>query len=151
MVRLKMKRVVRKRVILQKRFYDKKVIDLFDNPVNVGSLPKNDPDVGTALRGAPSCGDVLQLQIRVKDNVVNEAKFMTFGCGSAIASSELATQWMIGKTLDECLKIRNDDIAKHLSLPPIKRHCSILAEDAIRMAVKNYKEKNGVEKQLTTQ
>ncbi|KAK1347263.1 iron-sulfur cluster assembly scaffold protein IscU [Hamiltosporidium tvaerminnensis] len=124
------------------RFYDSKVIDHFERPRNVGSFDKNDLDIGTGLVGAPACGDVMKLQIKVENNKIKDAKFKTFGCGSAIASSSLATEWIKGKTLDESLEIKNSDIAKHLSLPPIKLHCSMLAEDAIRNAVKDYIQKN---------
>ncbi|ADM10901.1 FeS cluster assembly scaffold IscU [Encephalitozoon intestinalis ATCC 50506] len=125
------------------RKYDTSVIDHFENPRNVGSLDKSDPRVGTGIVGAPACGDVMKLQIKVgKDNVIEEAKFKTFGCGSAIASSSLATEWIKKKTLDESLKISNRDIAKKLSLPPIKLHCSMLAEDAIKLAIKDFLDKN---------
>ena len=125
-----------------KRNYEKIVVDLFDNPVNVGQFDKDDSNVGTGFRGHPACGDVLQLQLKVDDNnIVVDAKFLTFGCGSAIASSSLATTWVIGKSLDECLTIKNEDISRHLSLPPVKRHCSVLAEDAIQLAVKDLQQK----------
>eukprot|EP01129_Flabellula_baltica_P006853 TRINITY_DN261_c0_g1_i1.p1 TRINITY_DN261_c0_g1~~TRINITY_DN261_c0_g1_i1.p1 ORF type:complete len:160 (-),score=36.03 TRINITY_DN261_c0_g1_i1:77-556(-) len=133
----------RQNLRVTKRTYDKLVVDLFDNPVNVGQMDKDDPKVGTGFRGHPACGDVLQLQIKVdENNIVRDAKFLTFGCGSAIASSSLATTWVIGKTLEECLAIKNEDISKHLSLPPVKRHCSVLAEDAIRLAVDDLKKKS---------
>src|SRR5262245_22398377 len=120
--------------------YSDKVLDHYDNPRNVGSLPKEDPNVGTGLVGAPACGDVMKLQIRVNDEgVIEEAKFKTFGCGSAIASSSLATEWVKGKTLDQALEIKNVDIVKELSLPPVKIHCSVLAEDAIKAAIADYK------------
>ncbi|CAD24920.1 NIFU-LIKE PROTEIN [Encephalitozoon cuniculi GB-M1] len=123
--------------------YDSSVVDHFENPRNVGSLDKTDPRVGTGMVGAPACGDVMKLQIKVgKDNVIEDAKFKTFGCGSAIASSSLATEWIKKKTIDESLKISNRDIAKKLSLPPIKLHCSMLAEDAIKMAIKDFLDKN---------
>lgn len=120
--------------------YHERVVDHYDNPRNVGSFDKSDPNVGTGLVGAPACGDVMKLQIKVdnNDNIV-EAKFKTFGCGSAIASSSVATEWVRGKSLDEALGIRNSHIAKHLSLPPVKLHCSMLAEDAIKAAVKDIK------------
>ncbi|SPQ97093.1 unnamed protein product (mitochondrion) [Plasmodiophora brassicae] len=124
------------------RAYHKRVIDHYENPRNAGTLDRQDPSVGTGLVGAPACGDVLRLQIKVdKDGVVEDAKFKTFGCGSAIAASSLATEWIRGKKLDEVLKIRNSDIAKHLSLPPVKLHCSMLAEDAIKSAVQDYRKK----------
>lgn len=119
--------------------YSKEVIDHYENPRNVGTLDKNDPNVGTGLVGAPACGDVMKLQIRVsKDGIIEEVLFKTFGCGSAIAASSLATEWIKGKTLNEAAEIRNTDIAKKLALPPIKLHCSILAEDAISAAVSDY-------------
>ncbi|EEB12827.1 nitrogen fixation protein nifu, putative [Pediculus humanus corporis] len=121
-------------------FYHPNVIDHYENPRNVGSLDKNDKDVGTGLVGAPACGDVMKLQIRVdKNGKIIDAKFKTFGCGSAIASSSLATEWVKGKTVDEALKLKNTDIAKELSLPPVKLHCSMLAEDAIKAALSDYK------------
>jgi len=124
--------------------YSDKVVDHYSNPRNVGSLPKNDPNVGTGIVGAPECGDVMKLQVRVnKEGVIEEAKFKTFGCGSAIASSSLATEWIKGKTVDEALAIKNTQIVNELSLPPIKIHCSVLAEDAIKAAIKDYKEKQG--------
>jgi nitrogen fixation NifU-like protein len=122
--------------------YSNKVIDHYENPKNVGSLDKSAPDVGTGIVGAPECGDVMKLQIRVNDqNVIEEAKFKTFGCGSAIASSSLATEWVKGKTIEQALGIKNTDIVEELSLPPVKIHCSVLAEDAIKAAIKNYMEK----------
>lgn len=125
-----------------KRQYHERVIDHYEKPRNVGSFSKNDPDVGTGLVGAPACGDVMKLQIKANEQgVIESACFKTFGCGSAIASSSLATEWVRGKTLDEALEIRNTDIAKHLSLPPVKLHCSMLAEDAIKAAVKDLKKK----------
>ncbi|XP_050505909.1 iron-sulfur cluster assembly scaffold protein IscU-like [Diabrotica virgifera virgifera] len=123
--------------------YHKNVIEHYENPRNVGSLDKNDKNVGTGLVGAPACGDVMKLQIKVDDNgKIVEAKFKTFGCGSAIASSSYTTEWVKGKTVDQALKLRNTDIAKELSLPPVKLHCSMLAEDAIKAALSDYKIKN---------
>ena len=123
--------------------YSDKVLDHYNNPRNVGSLDKADQNVGTGIVGAPECGDVMKLQIKVNDatGIIDEAKFKTFGCGSAIASSSLATEWMKGKTVDEALQIKNTDIVKELSLPPVKIHCSVLAEDAIRAAISDYKKK----------
>ena len=123
--------------------YSDKVIDHYENPRNVGSFAKGDEQVGTGMVGAPACGDVMKLQIRVNDQgVIEDAKFKTYGCGSAIASSSLVTEWVKGKTLDQALEIKNSRIAQELSLPPVKIHCSILAEDAIKAAVKDYKEKH---------
>lgn len=123
--------------------YSKQVIDHYENPRNVGSLDKNDKNVGTGLVGAPACGDVMKLQIKVnKDGIIEDAKFKTFGCGSAIASSSLATDWILGKKLEEAHEIKNMQIAEHLSLPPVKMHCSMLAEDAIKAAIADYKAKN---------
>ena len=123
--------------------YSKELIDHYEKPRNVGSLDKQSTDVGTGLVGAPACGDVMKLQIKVDDNgVIEDAKFKTFGCGSAIASSSLITEWVKGKNINEASEIKNTEIAKHLALPPVKIHCSILAEDAIKAAVKDYKEKN---------
>ena len=122
--------------------YSEKVIDHYENPRNVGKLNENDEDVGTGMVGAPACGDVMRLQIRVSPNgIIEDAKFKTYGCGSAIASSSLLTEWVRGKSLDEAGAIRNTQIAQELSLPPVKIHCSVLAEDAIKAAIKNYKEK----------
>tara|TARA_B100001027_G_C16024243_1_gene222555 strand:+ start:153 stop:548 length:396 start_codon:yes stop_codon:yes gene_type:complete len=122
--------------------YSKEVNDHFDNPRNVGSLKESDKDVGTGLVGAPACGDVMRLQIKVDDTgVIEDAKFKTFGCGSAIASSSLVTEWVKGRSLDDALEIKNSEIAKELSLPPVKIHCSVLAEDAIRAAINDYKRK----------
>ena len=121
--------------------YSKEVLDHYNNPQNVGSLPKDDDDVGTGLVGAPECGDVMKLQIKVEDDKIVDAKFKTFGCGSAIASSSLATEWVKGKTLDEALEIKNTNIVEELALPPVKNHCSVLAEDAIKAAIKNYRNK----------
>lgn len=122
--------------------YSTKVVDHFENPRNVGVLDKTKENIGTGLVGAPACGDVMQLQIEVgTDGKINDAKFKTFGCGSAIASSSLVTEWIKGKTVDEAATIKNTEIASHLALPPVKIHCSILAEDAIKAAITNYKEK----------
>ncbi|CAO2838172.1 unnamed protein product [Amaranthus hypochondriacus] len=125
------------------RLYHERVVDHYDNPRNVGSFDKNDPDVGTGLVGAPACGDVMKLQIKVDDKTgkIVDARFKTFGCGSAIASSSVATEWVKGKQMEEVLTIKNTEIAKHLSLPPVKLHCSMLAEDAIKAAVKDYERK----------
>ncbi len=124
--------------------YSEKVVDHYNNPRNVGSLPKEDPNVGTGLVGAPECGDVMKLQMRInpETQVIEEAKFKTFGCGSAIASSSLATEWVKGKTVEEALTIKNTDIVRELSLPPVKIHCSVLAEDAIKAAIGNWKKKH---------
>jgi nitrogen fixation NifU-like protein len=124
--------------------YSDKVIDHYNNPRNVGAMPKEDPNVGTGLVGAPECGDVMKLQIKVNEEsgVIEDAKFKTFGCGSAIASSSLATEWVKGKTLAEALAIKNTDIVKELSLPPVKIHCSVLAEDAIKAAITDWKKKH---------
>jgi Fe-S cluster assembly scaffold IscU len=126
--------------------YSDKVIDHYNNPRNVGQLDKSKVEVGTGLVGAPECGDVMRLQIKVnpETQVIEEAKFKTFGCGSAIASSSLATEWVKGKTVSEALQIKNTDIVKELALPPVKIHCSVLAEDAIRAAIGDWKKKNGV-------
>ncbi len=126
--------------------YSDKVIDHYNNPRNVGQLDKSSTEVGTGLVGAPECGDVMRLQIRVnpETQVIEEAKFKTFGCGSAIASSSLATEWIKGRTVDDAMAIKNTDIVKELSLPPVKIHCSVLAEDAIRAAIGDWKKKNGV-------
>ncbi len=124
--------------------YSDKVLDHYNNPRNVGSFDKNKKEVGTGVVGAPECGDVMKLQIEVDGDRIVDAKFKTFGCGSAIASSSLATEWLKGKTLDEALKIRNTEIVQELSLPPVKIHCSVLAEDAIKAAVNDYKQKSGV-------
>ena len=122
--------------------YSEKLIDHYEHPRNIGSLDKNAQDVGTGLVGAPACGDVMKLQIKVgPDGLIEDAKFKTFGCGSAIASSSLVTEWVKGKTIDEAETIRNTDIARHLALPPVKIHCSVLAEDAIKAALQDYKEK----------
>ena len=128
--------------------YSDKVIDHYENPRNVGSFDKDDEAVGTGMVGAPACGDVMKLQIRVnKDGVIEDARFKTYGCGSAIASSLLVTEWVKGKHLDEAAGIKNTQIAEELSLPPVKIHCSILAEDAIKAAVEDYKKKHGAEAQ----
>ena len=122
--------------------YSNKVIDHYENPRNVGSFSKDDPHVGTGMVGAPACGDVMRLQIKVNDNgIIEDARFKTYGCGSAIASSSLVTEWVKGKRLDEALEIRNEDIANELALPPVKIHCSVLAEDAIRAAISDYQNK----------
>ncbi len=122
--------------------YSDKVIDHYENPRNVGALDKDAPDVGTGMVGAPACGDVMRLQIKVRpDGVIEDAKFKTYGCGSAIASSSLVTEWMRGKTLDEAAQIRNSQIAEELALPPVKIHCSVLAEDAIKAAIADYRGK----------
>ena len=123
--------------------YSQKLRDHFDNPQNVGSFDKNDNNVGTGLVGAPACGDVMKLQIKVEDGVIQDAKFKTFGCGSAIASSSLITEWVKGRTLNEAKSIKNVQIAKELSLPPVKIHCSVLAEDSIKAAIKDYESKCG--------
>ena len=125
--------------------YSDKVLDHYDNPRNVGSLDKKAQDVGTGIVGAPECGDVMKLQIQVEGDTIVDAKFKTFGCGSAIASSSLATEWIKGKKVDEALAISNTEIVEELALPPVKIHCSVLAEDAIKAAIKDYKEKNGAE------
>ncbi len=123
--------------------YSEKVIDHYENPRNVGKLDQNSSAVGTGMVGAPACGDVMRLQIQVSDQgVIEDARFKTYGCGSAIASSSLATEWMKGKTLDEAADIRNTDIAEELALPPVKIHCSVLAEDAIKAAIDDYRQKN---------
>jgi Fe-S cluster assembly scaffold IscU len=128
--------------------YSEKVIDHYQNPKNVGTLDKSSKSVGTGLVGAPECGDVMRLQIEVDQatGMITDAKFKTFGCGSAIASSSLATEWLKGKSVDDALKIDNMDIVEELNLPPVKIHCSVLAEDAIKAAINDYREKNGMEK-----
>ena len=125
--------------------YSEKVLEHYNNPRNVGSLDKADPNVGTGIVGAPECGDVMKLQIKVnpETTVIEDAKFKTFGCGSAIASSSLATEWMKGKTLDEAMAIKNTDIVEEMALPPVKIHCSVLAEDAIKAAIHDYQQKRG--------
>jgi nitrogen fixation NifU-like protein len=125
--------------------YSDKVLDHYENPRNVGSFEKDDPTVGTGMVGAPACGDVMKLQIKVgQDGIITDAKFKTYGCGSAIASSSLVTEWVKGKTLDEAGSIKNSEISEHLALPPVKIHCSILAEDAIKAAVNDYRNRHSV-------
>ena len=125
--------------------YSEKVLDHYENPRNVGKMDADAPDVGTGMVGAPACGDVMRLQIQVSDDgIIQDAKFKTYGCGSAIASSSLATEWMKGKTIDEAELIKNTTIAEELALPPVKIHCSVLAEDAIKAAVRDYKQKKGL-------
>jgi nitrogen fixation NifU-like protein len=125
--------------------YSEKVIGHYENPKNVGTLDKSNPNVGTGLVGAPECGDVMRLQIEVVDNIITDAKFKTFGCGSAIAASSLATEMLKGRSIDEALKIDNMDLVEELALPPVKIHCSVLAEDAIKAAINDYRTKNGEE------
>ena len=125
--------------------YSDKVIDHYTNPKNVGTLDKNSTNVGTGLVGAPECGDVMRLQIQVDNGIITDAKFKTFGCGSAIASSSLATEWLKGKSIDDAIKIDNMDIVEELNLPPVKIHCSVLAESAIQSAINDYRSKNGME------
>lgn len=125
--------------------YSEKVIGHYENPKNVGTLDKSKPNVGTGLVGAPECGDVMRLQIEVEDGIITDAKFKTFGCGSAIAASSLATEWLKGKSLEEAVTIDNMDLVEELSLPPVKIHCSVLAEDAIKAAINDYRTKNGEE------
>jgi Fe-S cluster assembly scaffold IscU len=125
--------------------YGEKVIDHYTNPRNVGTLDKSKGNVGTGLVGAPECGDVMRLQIEVEDGIITDAKFKTFGCGSAIAASSLATEWLKGKSIDEAVTIDNMDIVEELALPPVKIHCSVLAEDAIKAAINDYRQKNGEE------
>ena len=124
--------------------YSEKVIDHYENPRNVGSFDKNDGQIGTGMVGAPACGDVMKLQIKVKDGIIQDAKFKTYGCGSAIASSSLVTEWVKGKTLEQAGSIKNAEIAEELSLPPVKIHCSILAEDAIKAAIDDYRNKHSI-------
>ena len=124
--------------------YSDKVIDHYENPRNVGSFEKDDPTVGTGMVGAPACGDVMKLQIKVEDGIITDAKFKTYGCGSAIASSSLVTEWVMGKTLEQAGSIKNSEIAEELALPPVKIHCSILAEDAIKAAVNDYRNRHSV-------
>ena len=121
--------------------YSDKVLDHYENPRNVGSLNKDDPSVGTGMVGAPACGDVMKLQIKVEDGIITDAKFKTYGCGSAIASSSLVTEWVKGRTIDQALEIKNSDLAEELALPPVKIHCSVLAEDAIKAAIGDYQKK----------
>ena len=122
--------------------YSSQVIDHYENPRNVGSFDKGDENIGTGMVGAPACGDVMKLQIKVEDGIITDAKFKTYGCGSAIASSSLVTEWVKGKTLDQAVAIKNTAIAQELALPPVKIHCSILAEDAIKAAIKDYRDKH---------
>lgn len=122
--------------------YSDKVIDHYNNPRNVGSFDKKNTDIGTGVVGAPECGDVMKLQLKISDGVIEDARFKTFGCGSAIASSSLVTEWVKGKTVDEAFKIKNTEIVSELNLPPVKIHCSVLAEDAIKAAISDYKKKN---------
>ena len=122
--------------------YSTQVIDHYENPRNVGSFAKGDENIGTGMVGAPACGDVMKLQIKVEDGIITDAKFKTYGCGSAIASSSLVTEWVKGKTLDQAITIKNTAIAQELALPPVKIHCSILAEDAIKAAIKDYRDKH---------
>lgn len=125
--------------------YSEKVIDHYNNPRNVGSFKATDKDVGTGLVGAPECGDVMKLQLKINEQgIIEDAKFKTFGCGSAIASSSLATEWVKGKTIDEAFSIKNTEIVKELNLPPVKIHCSVLAEDAIKAAIEDYRKKNNI-------
>jgi nitrogen fixation NifU-like protein len=127
--------------------YGEKVLQHYENPKNVGTLDKNDPNVGTGLVGAPACGDVMRLQVKISDDgKIQDAKFKTFGCGSAIASSSLVTEWVKGKTVDEAMTIKNTQIAQELSLPPVKIHCSVLAEDAIKAAIADWRKKQGTKK-----
>jgi Fe-S cluster assembly scaffold IscU len=125
--------------------YGNKVIDHFNNPRNVGTLDKSKSNVGTGLVGAPECGDVMRLQIEVNDNIITDAKFKTFGCGSAIAASSLATEWLKGMSIDDAIKMDNMELVEELSLPPVKIHCSVLAEDAVKSAINDYRKKNGME------
>lgn len=125
--------------------YSEKVIDHYQNPKNVGTLDKSKSNVGTGLVGAPECGDVMRLQIEVNDNIITDAKFKTFGCGSAIAASSLATEWLKGMTLEEAVKMDNMELVEELNLPPVKIHCSVLAEDAIKSAINDYRKKQGLE------
>jgi nitrogen fixation NifU-like protein len=125
--------------------YSEKVIDHYQNPKNVGTLDKSKSNVGTGLVGAPECGDVMRLQIEVNDNIITDAKFKTFGCGSAIAASSLATEWLKGMTLEDAVKLDNMELVEELNLPPVKIHCSVLAEDAIKSAINDYRQKNNLE------
>ena len=124
--------------------YSEKILDHYENPRNVGKMDITDPSVGTGMVGAPACGDVMKLQIKIEDDVITDAKFKTYGCGSAIASSSLLTEWVKGKTLQEAREIKNTEIVEELNLPPVKIHCSVLAEDAIKSAIKDYMNKNEV-------
>jgi nitrogen fixation NifU-like protein len=128
--------------------YSDKLLDHYSNPKNVGTLDKSKPNVGTGLVGAPECGDVMRLQIEVENNIIIDAKFKTFGCGSAIASSSVATEWLKGRSLDEAMTIDNMDLVEELNLPPVKIHCSVLAEDAIKSAINDYRKKQGLEELL---
>ncbi len=125
--------------------YGEKVIDHYQNPRNVGTLDKSKPNVGTGLVGAPECGNVMRLQLEIEDGIITDAKFKTFGCGSAIAASSLATEWLKGKSVDDAAKLDNMDIVEELSLPPVKIHCSVLAQDAVQAAINDYRTKNGLE------
>ena len=125
--------------------YGEKVIDHYQNPRNVGTLDKSKPTVGTGLVGAPECGDVMRLQIEIEDGIITDAKFKTFGCGSAIAASSLATEWLKGKSVDDAAKLDNMDLVEELNLPPVKIHCSVLAQDAVQAAINDYRTKNGLE------
>jgi Fe-S cluster assembly scaffold IscU len=125
--------------------YGEKVIDHYQNPRNVGTLDKSKPTVGTGLVGAPECGDVMRLQIEIEDGIIKDAKFKTFGCGSAIAASSLATEWLKGKSVEDAAKLDNMDLVEELSLPPVKIHCSVLAQDAVQAAINDYRTKNGLE------
>ena len=124
--------------------YSDKVLDHYENPRNVGKMDDSDLNVGTGMVGAPACGDVMRLQIKVENDIITDAKFKTYGCGSAIASSSLVTEWVKGRTLDQAMEIKNTDLAEELALPPVKIHCSVLAEDAIKAAIKDYKDKHNV-------
>ena len=130
--------ILRENIILRKRLYHKNIIDHYENPRNVGSLNKNDKDVGIGLVGAPACGDVMKLSIKIKDNIIIDSKFKTFGCGSAIASSSFVTEYIKNKHIDDAYLITNTDIAKELKLPPVKLHCSMLAQDAVQTAIEDY-------------
>lgn len=129
--------------------YSDQVLDHYENPRNVGSLDKNSPKVGTGMVGAPACGDVMKLQIEVEDGIIKDAKFKTYGCGSAIASSSLVTELLKGRTLEQAAEIKNSKIAEELALPPVKIHCSVLAEDAIKSAIEDYRKKNGTSQSTT--
>jgi nitrogen fixation NifU-like protein len=131
--------------------YSEKVIEHYENPRNVGSLDKNDPNVGTGLVGAPACGDVMRLQLKISDEgMIEDAKFKTFGCGSAIASSSLVTEWVKGKSVDQAMTLSNKDVARELALPPVKIHCSVLAEDAIKAAIEDFKKKRAARQQAAS-